>query len=56
MVDTRFIDLRSIPDDVRYKVFDYLWNVKRVGSRGLGISPALATWSRIGRGELRIAY
>ena len=42
MVDTRFIDLRSIPDDVRYRVFDYLWNVKRVGSRGLGISPALA--------------
>jgi len=42
LVDTRFIDLRSIPDDVRYRVFDYLWNVKRVGSRGLGISPALA--------------
>ena len=34
--------MRSIPDDVRYKVFDYLWNVRRVGSRGLGISPALA--------------
>lgn len=42
MVDTRFIDLRSIPDDVRYKAFDYLWNVRRIGSRGLGISPALA--------------
>ena len=42
MVDTRFIDLRSIPADTRYRVFDYLWNVKRVGSRGLGISPALA--------------
>ena len=42
MVDTRFIDLRSIPDDVRYRVFDYLWNVRRVGSRNLGISSALA--------------
>ena len=42
MVDTRYIDLKSISDDVRYKVFDYLWNVRRVGSRSLGISPSLA--------------
>ncbi len=42
MVNPRYIDLRRIPDEVRYKVFDYLWNVKRVGSRSLGISPSLA--------------
>ena len=42
MVNPRYIDLRGIPDDVRYRVFDYLWNVKRVGSRSLGISPSLA--------------
>jgi len=42
MVDIKFIDLRSIPDDVRYRVFDYLWKVRKVGSRALGISPTLA--------------
>jgi len=39
MVDTRFIDLSSIPDDVRYRIFDYLWEKKGVGSRYLGIKP-----------------
>ena len=34
--------MRSIPDDVRYRIFNYLWNVRRVGSRNLGISSALA--------------
>jgi len=39
MVDTKFIDLSSIPDDVRYRVFDYLWERKGVRSRDLGIAP-----------------
>jgi len=42
LADTRYIDLKSISDDIRYKVFDCLWNVRRIGSRSLGISPALA--------------
>ena len=39
MVDVKYIDLRSIPDDIRYRVFDYLWNVRNVSSRDLGIKP-----------------
>ena len=39
MVDTRFIDLSSIPDEVRYRIFDYLWEKKGIHSRDLGIKP-----------------
>lgn len=39
MVDTRFIDLSSILDEVRYKVFDYLWEKKGLRSRDLGLEP-----------------
>ncbi len=39
MVDARFINLSSIPDDVRYRIFDYLWEKKGVSSRDLGIKP-----------------
>ena len=39
LVDPRFIDLASIPDEVRYRIFDYLWREKRVGSRDLGLKP-----------------
>jgi len=39
MVDTRFIDLSSIPDEVRYRIFDYLWEKKGIRSRDLGIKP-----------------
>jgi len=39
MVDTRFIDLSSIPDEVRYRVFDYLWEKKGLRSRDLGLEP-----------------
>ncbi len=38
IVDTRFVDLSSIPDEVRYRIFDYLWE-KGVGSRYSGIKP-----------------
>ncbi|MEB2793058.1 MAG: hypothetical protein LRS41_03250 [Caldisphaeraceae archaeon] len=37
MVDARYINLDSTPDDIRYRIFDYLWNVKKVGSRDLRI-------------------
>uniref|UniRef100_A0A7C2ZUY4 Metallophosphatase family protein n=1 Tax=Ignisphaera aggregans TaxID=334771 RepID=A0A7C2ZUY4_9CREN len=30
MVDTRFIDLSSIPDDIRYRIFDYVWEKKGI--------------------------
>jgi len=49
LIDARFIDLRSIPDDVRYRVFDYLWSAKRVGSRALEISSSLANMIKNGK-------
>ena len=42
MVDPKLVDLSSIDDETRYRIFDYLWFEKRVSSTDLGISPTLA--------------
>lgn len=41
MVDPKLVDLSSIDDETRYRIFDYLWYQKRVSSTDLGISPTL---------------
>ncbi len=41
MVDPSLVDLSSIDDETRYRIFDYLWSQKRVSSADLGISPSL---------------
>ena len=41
MVDPSLVDFRSLGDEVRFKIFDYLWG-KGVGSSELGIDPTYA--------------
>ncbi len=43
LVDPKLINLSSIDDEARYRIFDYLWFEKRVSSTDLGISPTLAS-------------
>ena len=42
MVDPKLVDISSIDDETRYRIFDYLWYQKRISSTDLGISPTLA--------------
>ena len=41
MVDPSLVDFKSLGDEVRFKIFDYLWG-KGVGSSELGIDPTYA--------------
>jgi integrase len=41
LVDPSLVDLRSLSDEVRFRIFDYLWG-KGVGSSELGIDPTYA--------------
>jgi integrase len=41
LVDPSLVDFRSLGDEVRFKIFDYLWG-KGVGSSELGIDPTYA--------------
>jgi integrase len=41
LVDPSLVDLRSLGDEVRFRIFDYLWG-KGVGSSELGIDPTYA--------------
>ena len=41
MVDPSLVDLRSLGDEVRFRIFDYLWS-KGVGSSELGVDPTYA--------------
>ncbi len=41
MVDPSLVDLKSLGDEARFKIFDYLWG-KGVGSSELGIDPTYA--------------
>ena len=41
-VDSKLVDLSSIDDETRYRIFDYLWYQKRASSTDLEISPTLA--------------
>ena len=40
-MDPSQIDLRSIPDKIRFKIFDYIWS-KGIGSSELDIDPTYA--------------
>jgi hypothetical protein len=41
LVDPSLVDLKSLGDEVRFRIFDYLWS-KGVGSSELGIDPMYA--------------
>ena len=41
MVDPSLVDLKSLGDEVRFRIFDYLWS-KGVRSSELGIDPTYA--------------
>ena len=41
MVDPKLVDVRSIPDEVRYRIFDYLWS-RGVRASDLGIDSTYA--------------
>ncbi len=41
MVDPSLVDFRSLSDEVRFRIFDYLWG-RGVGSSELGIDPTYA--------------
>jgi adenylosuccinate synthase len=41
LVDPSLVDLKSLGDEVRFRIFDYLWS-KGVGSSELGIDPTYA--------------
>ena len=41
MVDPSLVDLKSLGDEVRFRIFDYLWG-RGVGSSELGIDPTYA--------------
>jgi integrase len=41
LVDPSLVDLKSLGDEVRFRIFDYLWG-KGVGSSELGIDPTYA--------------
>jgi hypothetical protein len=41
MVDPRLVDVKSIPDEVRYRIFDYLWS-RGVRASDLGIDSTYA--------------
>jgi hypothetical protein len=41
LVDPGLVDLRSLSDEVRFRIFDYLWG-KGVRSSELGIDPTYA--------------
>jgi integrase len=41
LVDPSLVDFRSLGDEVRFKIFDYLWG-KGVGSSELGVDPTYA--------------
>jgi hypothetical protein len=41
LVDPSLVDLKSLGDEVRFRIFDYLWG-KGVGSSELGVDPTYA--------------
>jgi len=53
IVDPKLVDMSSIDDETRYKIFDYLWSQKRISSRDIGISPSLA--NKIKNKKVRIS-
>jgi hypothetical protein len=41
LVDPSLVDFRSLGDEVRFRIFDYLWS-KGIGSSELGVDPTYA--------------
>jgi hypothetical protein len=46
LVDPSLVDLRSLGDEVRFRIFDYLWG-RGIRSSELGIDPTYANKIKI---------